>query len=65
LGWRDDPRIAVRPVSDLDSAHAPLVLGQLKGRVLPLAAATFAEQVARRMDEIQGLPAVALGAAKG
>jgi hypothetical protein len=65
LGWRDDPRIAVRPVSDLDAAHGPLVLGQLKGRVLPLAAATFAEQVARRMDEIQGLPSVAASAASG
>ena len=57
LGWRDDPGIAIRPVSDLDGAHGPLVLGQLKGRVLPLAAATFAEQVARRMDEFRaGLP---------
>jgi DNA-binding transcriptional LysR family regulator len=61
LGWRDDPSIAVRPVSDLDAAHGPLVLGQLKGRVLPLAAATFAEQVARRMDEIRSTPPVSPG----
>ena len=61
LGWRNDPSIAIRPVSDLDAAHGSLVLGQLKGRVLPLAAATFAEQVARRMDEIRGSPAVGAG----
>lgn len=54
LGWRNDPGIAVRPIGDLDPAQGPLVLGQLKGRVLPLAAATFAEQVARRMDELRG-----------
>jgi hypothetical protein len=59
LGWRDDPGLAIRSISDLDAAHGPLVLGQLKGRVLPLAAATFAEQVARRMDEIRGAPTLA------
>jgi DNA-binding transcriptional LysR family regulator len=56
LGWRDDPTIAIRPISDLDAAHGPLVLGQLKGRVLPLAAATFAEQLAARLDTLRGLP---------
>ncbi len=61
LAWRDDPALAVRPISDLDGAHGPLVLGQLKGRVLPLAAATFAEQVARRMDALRGLPMAGAG----
>jgi DNA-binding transcriptional LysR family regulator len=61
LGWRNDPGLAIRPVSDLDAAHGPLVLGQLKGRVLPLAAGTFAEQLARRMDEIRSLPTVGNG----
>jgi len=61
LAWRDDPAIAIRPISDLDGAHGPLVLGQLKGRVLPLAAATFAEQVARRMDALRGLPVIGAG----
>jgi DNA-binding transcriptional LysR family regulator len=56
MGWRDDPEIAIRPISDIDGAHGPLVLGQLKGRVLPLAAATFAEQVAGRMDALRALP---------
>jgi DNA-binding transcriptional LysR family regulator len=53
LGWRDDPGIAIRPITDLGALNGQLVLGQLKGRVLPLAAATFAEQVAGRMDELR------------
>jgi len=56
LKWRDDPRFAVRPVSDIDAAYGPLVLGQLKGRTLPLAAAKFAEQLARQLDELRTLP---------
>jgi hypothetical protein len=63
LGWRDDPKIAIRPISDLDAAHGPLVLGQLKGRVLPLAAATFAEQVSRRMDGLRDTPMAGSGSA--
>lgn len=65
LGWRDDPRIAIRPISDLDAAHGPLVLGQLKGRVLPLAAATFAEQVSRRMDAMRAMPQAPAGLEAG
>jgi DNA-binding transcriptional LysR family regulator len=56
-GWRHDPALAILPISDLDGAHGPLVLGQLKGRVLPLAAAKFAEQVAGRLDELRPPPA--------
>ena len=54
--WRDDPELAVRPIDEADGAHGPLVLGQLKGRTLPLPAARFAEQLARRLDEMRSLP---------
>jgi DNA-binding transcriptional LysR family regulator len=56
LGWRDDPRFAVRPISDADTPYGPLVLGHLKGRTLPLAASKFAEQVSRSMDSLRALP---------
>jgi DNA-binding transcriptional LysR family regulator len=55
-GWRKDPQLAVRPVSDADRTFGPLVLGQLRGRGLPLATAKFAEQLARRLDEKRTLP---------
>lgn len=54
--WRNDPELAVRPIDEADGAHGPLVLGQLKGRALPLPAARFAEQLARRLDEMRSLP---------
>jgi len=54
--WRKDPELAVRPIDDADGAHGPLVLGQLKGRTLPLPAARFGEQLARRLDEMRSLP---------
>jgi hypothetical protein len=38
------------------TAYGPLVLGQLKGRPLPLAAAKFAEQLARDMHACRTLP---------
>lgn len=58
MGWRKDPRLAVRPVAAADQAYGPLVLGQLRGRTLPLASAKFAEQLARRLDEVRTLPTV-------
>lgn len=58
LRWAKDPRIAIRPIDDADLAHGPLVLGQLKGRALPIAGAKFAEQLARRLDELRTLPTV-------
>ncbi|GAB4063046.1 LysR family transcriptional regulator [Uliginosibacterium sediminicola] len=58
LRWRDDPDFAVRPIDVVDQAHGPLVLGQLKGRALPLAVARFSEQLARRMDSMRVLPTV-------
>ena len=54
--WRNDPDLAVRPIDEADSAYGPLVLGQLKGRTLPLPAARFAEQMARRLDDMRSLP---------
>jgi DNA-binding transcriptional LysR family regulator len=54
--WRDDPELAVRPIDPADGAHGPLVLGQLKGRTLPLPAARFAEQLSRGLDEMRTLP---------
>ena len=56
LGWREDPRYAVRPISDADTPYGPLVLGHLKGRTLPLAASKFAEQVSRSMESLHALP---------
>ncbi|WP_229722774.1 LysR family transcriptional regulator [Xylophilus rhododendri] len=54
--WRADPQLAVRPIDEADGAHGPLVLGQLKGRTLPLPAARFAEQLARKLDDMRSLP---------
>ncbi|QCO19582.1 LysR family transcriptional regulator (plasmid) [Azospirillum brasilense] len=54
-----DPGLAVIPLSDVDLAHGPLVLGQQKGRTLPVAAAKFAEQLARRLDEMRRTPQLA------
>lgn len=55
--WHDDPDLAVRPVDAADNAFGPLVLGQLKGRTLPIPAARFGEQLARRLDSMRSLPA--------
>ncbi len=51
-----DPGLAVIPLSDVDLAHGPLVLGQQKGRTLPVAAAKFAEQIASRLDALRRTP---------
>jgi DNA-binding transcriptional LysR family regulator len=59
LHWRSDPTLAIVPIDAADAAHGPLVLGQLKGRMLPLAVAKFAEQVARSLDNLRSLPTVA------
>ena len=55
LGWRRDPTLAVVPVDDRDAAFGPLVLGQLRGRALPLAAAKFGEQLERQLHEMRGV----------
>ncbi|GAA0754840.1 LysR family transcriptional regulator [Ideonella azotifigens] len=54
--WRKDPELAVRAIDEVDGAYGPLVLGQLKGRTLPLPAARFGEQLARRLDAMRSLP---------
>lgn len=43
-------RLIARPVDERDVAPGRLVLGQLRGRILPVAAAKFADQLARRLD---------------
>jgi hypothetical protein len=43
-------------VDDVDLAHGPLVLGQLKGRALPLPAAKFAEQLSESLDSLRSMP---------
>lgn len=43
------PGIAVRPVDERDLPAADLVLGQLRGRSLPLAGAQFAEHLSRAL----------------
>lgn len=57
LDWAQDPRLAVRRISDIKRASGPVSLGQLKGRSLPLAPAKFAEhlrEAMRRLDAAQG-----------
>ena len=56
LRHKDDPELAIRPVDDADLAHGPLVLGQLKGRALPLPAAKFAEQLSASLDQLRSMP---------
>ncbi|UEM07489.1 LysR family transcriptional regulator (plasmid) [Skermanella rosea] len=51
-----DPGLVALPLSDLDMAHGPLVLGQQRGRTLPVATAKFAEQLARRLDDARMKP---------
>ncbi|MGQ4274021.1 LysR family transcriptional regulator [Terrihabitans sp. B22-R8] len=51
-----EPGLVSVPVADADPTHGPLVLGQLRGRTLPVAAAKFVEQVARRLDGTRQLP---------
>ncbi len=43
-------KLAARPVDERDVAPGRLVLGQLRGRTLPVSSAKFADQLARRLD---------------
>jgi DNA-binding transcriptional LysR family regulator len=56
LHWKNDPKLAIVPIDAADAAHGPLVLGQLKGRMLPLAVAKFAEQLSRSLDDLRTMP---------
>lgn len=49
LEWREDERLAIRPISDMPWADGPVTLAQLKGRTLPLAAAKFAEHLGQSL----------------
>jgi hypothetical protein len=42
-----------RPLDTRDVRHGRLMLGQLRGRTLPVAAAKFADQLARRLDAMR------------
>src|SRR5437588_11915754 len=50
IGAIESEALAVRQIDDRDVPHADLVLGQLRGRNLPVAAAKFAEQLARMLE---------------
>jgi hypothetical protein len=45
--------IVTRSIDDRDVPHADLVLGQLRGRNLPIPSALFAEQLMRTLDVIR------------
>jgi DNA-binding transcriptional LysR family regulator len=53
---RTESGLVMRPVDDRDALHAPLVLGQLRGRALPIAVAKFADQLTRTLDALRTLP---------
>ena len=50
------PGLAAIAIDDRDMAHGPLVLAQLRGRPLHVAAASFAEHVGRALDEGRTTP---------
>jgi DNA-binding transcriptional LysR family regulator len=50
--------LVARPVDDREQMHGSLVLGQLRGRNLPIAAAKFADQLTRRLDDLRTLPMI-------
>lgn len=48
---RSDKRIVARPISTRDLDHIRVVLGQLRGRTLSIAAEKFAEQLSSRLPD--------------
>ena len=53
--WNEDASgIAVRPIDRRDTPWAHLVLGQLRGRALPLACAVFVEYLSDEMTRMRG-----------
>ena len=48
--------LVARAIDDRDLAHGSLVLAHLRGRNLPVAAAKFADQLARGLDARRSLP---------
>lgn len=53
IGAVESDALAVRELDDRDVPHADLVLGQLRGRNLPVPAAKFAEQLARVLERMR------------
>ncbi len=51
-----DAGLAMRPIDDRDGLHGSLVLGQLRGRALPIAVAKFADQLTRSLDALRTMP---------
>jgi DNA-binding transcriptional LysR family regulator len=49
--------LIARPIDDREQMHGSLVLGQLRGRDLPVAAASFADQLTQRLDALHTIPA--------
>jgi DNA-binding transcriptional LysR family regulator len=48
--------LIARPIDDREQMRGSLVLGQLRGRDLPVAAARFADQLTRRLDALRTIP---------
>lgn len=62
----DDPRLVLRPISERDLPLGNLILGQMRGRTLPVASAKFAMQLAAALEtEEAGRFVTAAGAAGG
>lgn len=53
IGLRPDQGVVFRKIAERDLPHGHLLLGQMKGRTLPVAGHRFAQQVAAALD---GLP---------
>jgi DNA-binding transcriptional LysR family regulator len=53
---RTEAGLVMRPIDDRDGLHAALVLGQLRGRALPIAVAKFADQLTRTLDTLRTTP---------
>ena len=56
VGNMPESRLVARPIDDRDLAHGHLVLGQLRGRNMPVAVAKFADQLSRRLHELRTMP---------
>lgn len=51
-----DPRLVVRELPARDLAPGMLILGQMRGRTLPVASAKFARQLTAALEEIESAP---------
>ncbi len=50
LSGLDDPRLVLRKISERDLPPGSLILGQMRGRTLPVASARFAMQLAAALE---------------